>query len=47
MIRPVRICCSGCCHDARTPPPEYPFVVGETLSYSAKLGMITLGLGQR
>ena len=28
-----------------TPPPEYPFVVGETLSYSAKLGMITLGSG--
>lgn len=27
------------------PAPEYPFVVGETLSYSAKLGMLTLGSG--
>jgi hypothetical protein len=34
-----------------TPPPDparsldYPFEVGETLSYSAKLGMLTLGSG--
>jgi hypothetical protein len=30
-----------------TPPraAEYPFAVGETLTYSAKLGMITLGSG--
>jgi len=27
------------------PPPTYPFAVGETLSYSAKLGLITLGSG--
>jgi len=26
-------------------PPEYPFAVGETLTYSAKLGMLTLGSG--
>jgi hypothetical protein len=26
-----------------TPPAAYPFVVGEKLSYSAKLGMLTLG----
>jgi Protein of unknown function (DUF3108) len=27
------------------PPTSYPFVVGEKLSYSAKLGMLTLGSG--
>ena len=27
------------------PPREYPFAVGETLTYSAKLGMLTLGSG--
>jgi hypothetical protein len=27
------------------PAPDYPFAVGETLSYSAKLGMLTLGSG--
>lgn len=27
------------------PPPDYPFEVGETLTYSAKLGMLTLGQG--
>ena len=26
-------------------PPGYPFAVGETLTYSAKLGMLTLGSG--
>ncbi len=26
-------------------PPDYPFEVGETLTYSAKLGMLTLGSG--
>jgi hypothetical protein len=30
---------------APAPPPAYPFAVGETLSYSAKLGMLTLGSG--
>ncbi len=28
---------------AAAPPTEYPFAVGEKLSYSAKLGMLTLG----
>ena len=28
-----------------TPPRDYPFGVGEKLSYSAKLGMLTLGSG--
>jgi uncharacterized protein DUF3108 len=28
---------------ATTPPSPYPFLVGEKLSYSAKLGMLTLG----
>jgi hypothetical protein len=28
-----------------TPPASYPFAVGEKLSYSAKLGMLTLGSG--
>ncbi|MBA3444402.1 MAG: DUF3108 domain-containing protein [Gemmatimonadales bacterium] len=28
---------------AAPPPPDYPFAVGEKLSYSAKLGMLTLG----
>ena len=27
------------------PRPDYPFEVGETLTYSAKLGMLTLGSG--
>lgn len=30
---------------AAPPAPAYPFAVGETLSYSAKLGMLTLGSG--
>ncbi len=28
-----------------TPAPDYPFAVGETLTYSAKLGLLTLGTG--
>ena len=28
-----------------TPPASYPFTVGEKLSYTAKLGMLTLGSG--
>ncbi|HEY9505565.1 MAG TPA: DUF3108 domain-containing protein [Gemmatimonadales bacterium] len=31
--------------DPPTRPDEYPFEVGETLTYSAKLGMLTLGSG--
>ena len=30
---------------APSSPPDYPFMVGETLTYSAKLGMLTLGSG--
>jgi hypothetical protein len=30
---------------AQVSPPKYPFEVGEKLSYSAKLGMLTLGSG--
>jgi hypothetical protein len=30
---------------APAPSPAYPFAVGETLTYSAKLGMLTLGSG--
>lgn len=30
---------------AAAPPVSYPFAVGEKLSYSAKLGMLTLGSG--
>jgi hypothetical protein len=31
--------------DPPATPPSYPFAVGETLSYSAKLGLLTLGSG--
>jgi hypothetical protein len=31
--------------DPAPEPPAYPFAVGETLSYSAKLGLLTLGSG--
>jgi hypothetical protein len=31
--------------DGSPPAPDYPFAVGETLTYSAKLGMLTLGSG--
>jgi hypothetical protein len=30
---------------APEPPPKYPWAVGETLTYSAKLGMLSLGSG--
>ncbi len=30
---------------AAKPPPAYPFAVGERLTYSAKLGIVTLGEG--
>ena len=34
------------CRDPRPPrTPDYPWAVGETLTYSAKLGMLTLGSG--
>jgi hypothetical protein len=46
MIRPFALLL-GLLQSPATPaaPPSYPFAVGETLSYSAKLGMLTLGAG--
>jgi hypothetical protein len=35
----------GSAPDAPTPPPRYPWAVGETLTYSAKLGILSLGAG--
>jgi hypothetical protein len=43
MIRPFVLLLGLLQHGE--PAPEYPFAVGETLSYSAKLGMLTLGSG--
>jgi Protein of unknown function (DUF3108) len=43
VIRPFALLL-GLLHSP-APAPDYPFVVGETLSYSAKLGMLTLGSG--
>lgn len=49
MIRPLVLLVGllqGNPPPAASPPPvEYPFAVGETLTYSAKLGMLTLGSG--
>ncbi len=46
MIRPFALLL-GLLQSPATPASvdEYPFAVGETLSYSAKLGMLTLGAG--
>jgi uncharacterized protein DUF3108 len=49
MIRPL-VLLAGLLQGSTTPTPapraaEYPFAVGETLTYSAKLGMLTLGSG--
>ena len=42
--QPIRPVCWGCCKPTSpATAPAYPFVVGEKLSYSAKLGMLTLG----
>ena len=35
----------GSATDAPAPPPRYPWAVGETLTYSAKLGILSLGSG--
>ena len=46
MIRPLALLLALL--PAPAPPaaaPDYPFAVGETLTYSAKLGMLTLGSG--
>jgi hypothetical protein len=46
MIRPFALLLSLLQGSSlETPPRAYPFAVGETLSYSAKLGMLTLGAG--
>ncbi|MBA3258071.1 MAG: DUF3108 domain-containing protein [Gemmatimonadales bacterium] len=48
MIRPFALVLGLFQGPAAPPPPpplDYPFAVGETLSYSAKLGMLTLGSG--
>ena len=46
MIRPALLIVGLLQSDPpRTLAPPYPFAVGETLTYSAKLGMITLGQG--
>ena len=49
MIRPL-VLLAGLLQGSTPPAPasaaaEYPFAVGETLTYSAKLGMLTLGSG--
>jgi hypothetical protein len=48
MIRPLALLLAlaqgGIASPAPT-PSKYPFAVGETLTYSAKLGMLTLGSG--
>jgi len=50
MIRPL-VLLAGLLQGGTPPTPpsplaaEYPFAVGETLTYSAKLGMLTLGSG--
>ncbi|MBA2458452.1 MAG: DUF3108 domain-containing protein [Gemmatimonadales bacterium] len=46
MIRPFALVLGLLQGPAAPPPPlDYPFAVGERLSYSAKLGMLTLGSG--
>ena len=45
MIRPVALLLALLQSPAPPPAPTYPFAVGETLTYSAKLGMLTLGSG--
>lgn len=46
MIRPIAMVLTLLQGPQAAPPaPDYPFQVGETLSYSAKLGMLTLGSG--
>lgn len=48
MIRPIMLMLGllqAPAPAAPMPAPDYPFAVGETLTYSAKLGMLTLGSG--
>ncbi|HEY9441607.1 MAG TPA: DUF3108 domain-containing protein [Gemmatimonadales bacterium] len=45
MIRPVALLLTLLQGAPAPRAPDYPFAVGETLTYSAKLGMLTLGQG--
>jgi len=45
VIRPAALLLALLQGPPAAPAPDYPFVVGETLTYSAKLGMLTLGSG--
>ena len=45
MIRPAALLLALLQGPAAPRTPDYPFAVGETLTYSAKLGMLTLGSG--
>jgi uncharacterized protein DUF3108 len=45
MIRPVALLLTLLQSAPAPRAPDYPFAVGETLTYSAKLGMLTLGSG--
>ena len=49
MIGPLLMLLAGVLQGSaptrQSSPPEYPFEVGETLTYSAKLGLLTLGSG--
>ena len=45
MIRPAALLLALLQGPPAAPAPDYPFAVGETLTYSAKLGMLTLGSG--
>jgi hypothetical protein len=45
MIAGVLLALTFQSHSPPVPPASYPFGVGEKLSYSAKLGMLTLGSG--
>ena len=45
MIRPLALLLGLLQAPDSALPPAYPFAVGETLTYSAKLGMLTLGSG--
>lgn len=45
MIRPAALLLALLQAPPAPRAPDYPFAVGETLTYSAKLGMLTLGSG--
>jgi uncharacterized protein DUF3108 len=45
VIRPAALLLALLQGPPAPPAPDYPFAVGETLTYSAKLGLLTLGSG--